>query len=452
MSRVSIPVGWRPTHAHLRAVLVALGGSLAGLLAGLPELVLLTAPLALVAAWGAAGRPSGRPAAQLRLSEEVVREDGTATAVTEVRGLAGADAVSSQIPPAPGTSRRPEHGARTVALSRPERRDGVALVTGADPVRWGVHQVGPGAAGALGVWGSWVWGPAPLDARTLRAVPAPEAFDAAASAPHPRGLIGRHRSVRPGEGAEFDTVRPFRWGDRLRRIHWARSSRSAELHVTSSSADQDTHIALLLDAQRDIVPPHPAGTAPSSTLDRAVRSAAALGEHFAREGDRVSLQVLPTGPLGRVPPGTGARQARRILDVLSLVAPAAEREVDVARLRLGLAPGTLVVLVSPLLTASAGLRAAALARSGMTVLLVDVLGGGPEESPAPEEGPAAAPEEVDPGLHLAWRIRMIERAEEISRLRRAGVAVVPWQGAGSLDAVLRMLVRRGSRSSVGASG
>lgn len=480
---------WRPTHAHARTVLITAGGILLALLGGRPDLILLVTPLALVAVWGMVTRPRGRPEARLRLSRTVVRETEESQVVTQIRGIRGADTASSQIPPSPWTLRRPDHGAQTVAvpartpLAQPERDDGgaarepgaefgresdppgatgsedllpgvaVEIVTGADPARWGVHRVGPGAAGALGPWGSWVWGPVPLEAQTLRAVPVPEAFEASAPAPHPRGLIGRHRSARPGEGAEFDTVRPFRWGDRLRRIHWARSSRSAELHVTSSYADQDTHLALLLDAQEDIDPPDVRADggehdAAPSTLDRALRSTAAISEHFVRAGDRVSLQVIPAGRVGRVPPGTGVRQARRILDVLSHVSPAPERSVDFSRLRLGLAPGTLVVLVSALLSEAAGLRAVALARSGLTVVVVDVLGDASEPvTVSAGRGPASPAEDVDPVRQLAWRLRMLERAEQIRRLRRAGVAVVPWRGPGSMDAVLRLLARRGARTS-----
>lgn len=460
------PGRWRPTHAHARAVLVGAGGLLLALLTGRPDLVLVVAPLVLVAVWGMLARPQGRPEGRLRLSRTVLGESEEGHVITEIRGLGGADTASSQVMPSPWTVRRPDHGARTVMApggkrgGLPEEGQDVRIITGVDPERWGVHRVGPAAAGALGPWGSWVWGPVPLDACTLRAVPDPDLFESSAPAPHPRGLIGRHRSVRPGEGAEFDTVRPFRWGDRLRRIHWARSSRSSELHVTASHADQDIHLALLLDAQEDLVPPcssvtDQGGAAAPSSLDRAVRSTAAISEHFARAGDRVSLQVLPAGRLrqfGRVPPGTGIRQARRILDVLSHVSPAVERSPDLSRIRLGLTPGTLVVLVSALLSEAAVLRAAALVRSGLTVVIVDVLGDQAAAAPGASEGGPEAYVNGGDAAPLAWRLRMLERQDEVRRLRGAGVAVVPWRGPGSLDAVLRLLARRGTGAAPPGAG
>ena len=38
----------------------------------------------------------------------------------------------------------------------------------------------------------------------------------------------------------------------------------------------------------------------------------------------------------------------------------------------------------------------------------------------------------DPYAALAWRIRRLDRSDEVHRLRAAGVPVVPWRGPGSL--------------------
>jgi hypothetical protein len=48
----------------------------------------------------------------------------------------------------------------------------------------------------------------------------------------------------------------------------------------------------------------------------------------------------------------------------------------------------------------------------------------------------------DPFLTLAWRIRRLDRQDELHRLRTAGVPVVSWHGPGSLDLVLRDLGAR----------
>ena len=47
----------------------------------------------------------------------------------------------------------------------------------------------------------------------------------------------------------------------------------------------------------------------------------------------------------------------------------------------------------------------------------------------------------DPYASLAWRIERLERDRDLRRARERGIAVVPWQGPGSLDSVLRGLHR-----------
>ena len=70
--------------------------------------------------------------------------------------------------------------------------------------------------------------------------------------PHPRGLVGAYRSQRPGSGSEFDRLRPFQVGDRLRRIHWPVSLRTGTLHVTSTYGDEDSQVVLVVDATSDL--------------------------------------------------------------------------------------------------------------------------------------------------------------------------------------------------------
>lgn len=101
-------------------------------------------------------------------------------------------------------------------------------------------------------------------------------------------------------------------------------------------------------------------------------------------------------------------------------------------MRLGITPGTLVVIVSSLVSEAMFSRAAALAHSGITVVAIDVLGdSAPDYRGQPEHE------------RIAWRLRMLERDREIRRVQQAGAAVVPWRGPGSLDLILRQLARRG---------
>jgi uncharacterized protein (DUF58 family) len=244
-------------------------------------------------------------------------------------------------------------------------------------------------------------------------------------------LVGLHRSSRGGEGNEFAGIRPFRPGDRMRRINWTRSARSNELQVNSTSADLDTHIALVVDATDDFgISEGIDGLA--SSLDSTVRAAGAIAEHYAPHGERVSLRVFGTTVAHTVSPGTGRAQLRRILDTLARVTPTthgrAGYRTPAARQR-GVIGGQITVLLSPLIAPEALDLAVALGRQGMSVIVVDTL-------------PDHATQDEDRYIALAWRIRVLERRREVRSVLAAGIPVIRWHGPGSLDHVIRELSHR----------
>jgi hypothetical protein len=88
-----------------------------------------------------------------------------------------------------------------------------------------------------------------------------------------------------------------------------------------------------------------------------------------------------------------------------------------------------VVLVSAMVSPQATATAAMLAAGGFPVVMLDTL------------GDQVQPEDEDAVARIAWRIRMLERQQEIAAVRGRGVPVVPWVGAGSLDSALRQMGR-----------
>ena len=184
-----------------------------------------------------------------------------------------------------------------------------------------------------------------------------------------------HRSARSGEGNEFAAIRPFRSGDRLRRINWIRSARSNELQVNSTWADLDTHIALIVDATEDFgVSEGIDGLA--SSLDGAVRAAGAIAEHYAPRGERVSLSTFGTTAITSLPPGTGRAQLRRILDTLARVVPSERGRYGsrgpTPRPRVA-SGGQITVMLSPLIAPEVLDLVVTLGRQGMPVIVVDTL-------------------------------------------------------------------------------
>ena len=100
---------------------------------------------------------------------------------------------------------------------------------------------------------------------------------------------------------------------------------------------------------------------------------------------------------------------------------------------LGIPPGGLVVVLSPLLQPTALDQIMALARGHAAIVVVDTL---------PDDIVAQAAADGVVAAVLSWRIRLLQRAEEIDQLQRRGIPVAPWRGPGSLDLVLRQLSRR----------
>ena len=262
----------------------------------------------------------------------------------------------------------------------------------------------------------------------LSVLPQTAPYDSRAEVPQPDGLVGRHRSRRIGSGTEFEGIRHFAAGDRLKRINWPVSLRTGELHVITTRAEQDAGVWLVVDGLRDIGRSGGIDGA-ASTLDLTVRAAAALAEHHVRTGDRVGLLVVAADPracrsgrgrgtssgstrhLARVrteapqrragaPRPRGRRRQRRLRAVADALHPARHRDGEpAAQRRLG--------------------RRHRHARGS---------------------GDDGADRLALPSL--AARMQKIERDDRLERLAALGCPVVPWRGPGTLDTVLHQLSRR----------
>lgn len=425
--------GWTRTPALSRALVVSLCGLAGGLLLGEPAPVVLAAPFALLAGLAMAHRPRREPVATARAEHTLLHEGQATRLILHVRGADEIEQVTRVVSKVAHTTVSP----RGVSAEAGDDGPWPEVVLRAD--RWGRRQIGEERVALFSRWGGYRWGPRLLTGSRLTVLPVRAPFDLAAEAPQPDGLVGPHRSRRPGEGTELHGIRPFASGDRLRRIHWRESLRSGDLHVVTTRAEQDSAVLLLLDGLADL------GRSDgiegqASSLDLSVRAAAALAAHHLRLGDRVGLRVLQSGG-AVVPFGSGGRHLQRLEQALAGVRPDARGELP-ASLRLGLAPGTVVYLLSPLLAAPVATTAVHFARQGLPALAIDTL---------PDGVRPLLPPSVDSRIaDLAWRVRSLERDELIAQLTAAGVPVTPWRGPGTLDEVLRQLSRRAGRPRVRA--
>jgi uncharacterized protein (DUF58 family) len=289
-------------------------------------------------------------------------------------------------------------------------------------------------------WAGYRWGPVVLPGREMFVLPTLTHARSVGEAPQPLGLIGAHRSRRDGDGSEFSSIRAFHAGDRLRRINWRVSLRQGNLHVESTRAEEDTAILLIVDAMADFGVSGGVGAAESS-LDVTVRAAAALAEQYLRRGDRVSVRVLsPAGEYAGY--GTGTSHLRRILSLLSRIQPGIPRDVAIERIDFRATAGTVVVVLSPMLSGALASATVRLVRSGLPVIVVDPL--------APGVTPMVWPDGDEGINHLAWRMRLLDRDHLLANLASVGCPVVPWLGPRTLEEVLHRLARRAQLPRVGS--
>ena len=410
---------WRPTALHLRAVVGGLGLALLAVAGHRPDLAVLATPLLIIACWGAACRPHGRPRTEILGQGADLVEGQAVTLRVRTSGAQGAQTIGHDLGSTPGVRLRPQ---ARVALVRGDEDESSFLV---QPVRWGPARVGEGERHLRSVWGAfdnrWL-ARHPIE---LTVAPAPGAFTSDAPVPHPSRMLGVHGARNAGEGAEFNDIRLFQPGDRPRLVHWPTSVRTGRLHVRTTYAQADTQVLLVVDAFADIPAP---SRQEEGSLSRTVHAAASVAAWCLRTGDRMGLRVMGavTTP---VPAGHGRRHYLRVLGTLGRLRPGSDRTPASRRPRLATPPGSLVVVLSPLTETQVVELAAQQAACGLDVLVVDT-----------------APQLSDPrGLssveYAVRQVLALERERTIAALAHRGIAVVPWRGPGTLDAALTAMSR-----------
>ncbi len=439
---------WAPTRALVGAILVSVILLPLGLLARRPDILLLGVPAAIVATWGMAARPTGTPTVHTRLSPTVVTEGTRIGWRAYVTAPPGAEDACVAIAATPYVV---ADGSPALAADLGGATDGapVELATALVAIRWGRYEAGAAILALTSTLGAFRWSPGQLPDTALVVLPGKESFTSRTGMPHPRGVVGRNRSQRRGEGSDFAAVRAYGPGDRLARIDWRVSTRTGVLQVSAMHADLDTQVLLVVDAFHDLgASGGVAGT--SSSLDTAVRAATALAEHYLRVGERVGLLVLGVSGVEPVRARAGQVQFRRIRDSLARIrAGSVQGSEDRATTALlaRIPAGAMVLLLTPGISAAALERAHGLAGAGPTVLVIDTLprAAAAADRLSPTDLDAIAPLSSlrDVAVtRIAWRLRLLERHGQLRRLRANGIPVVAWVGPGSLDEVLRQLQRQ----------
>lgn len=113
--------------------------------------------------------------------------------------------------------------------------------------------------------------------------------------------------------AEDVTVRDYRRGDDLRRVHWRSSARAGELMVRREEQPWQARATLLLDNRAQAHVGHGA----ASSLETAVSLVASIARHLAQRGYAVRLATAATHEAWH--DHTGAASTEALIDQLAVV-------------------------------------------------------------------------------------------------------------------------------------
>jgi uncharacterized protein (DUF58 family) len=420
---------WAPTRALGRAVLISGVLLLLAVILGRVDLVVIAAPFALGTAWAMRRPPVRGPMAEVHLAQDVTAEAGAAGATVIVGNPSsvGFDIAVTRVTYSPWIYLK--HGDRPFATDLPPGK-ATSLTLSGLALRWGHHEIGPAVVYAVACDGLLLSSTAVGNGGEVKVHPQMPAFRADQAMPRSAARVGIHRSRRPGEGGELAGVRHHAPGDRLRRIDWRVTLRTRELHVAHTLSDRDAEVVVLLDVLYEAGQSGGIG-GQASVVDTCVRAAAAITEHYLRQGDRVSLLEYSGHPR-QLRPASGRRQFYTALEwLLATRATEGSGDPPVFGLDPHLTPSSALVLVlTPMLGPQSADMIATLARAGRVVVAVDTLG---DLADRPVFGSQWTP--------VAQRLWRLERDNTIGALREVGVPVVRWIGAGSLDEVLRDMAR-----------
>jgi uncharacterized protein (DUF58 family) len=391
-------------------------GLVAGLALGLPELVALVMPLALVLAVGLAiGRPP-KLHVEGGLERERTLEGDEVTFSVRVRAAGAVERLELNLALPDGLA---GDGPVTLHLAADDEQE---LELPIRCVRWGAYTPGEVHVRAADRLAAFAFEDV-VDLRApLKVYPRPEQLLEILKPLETQVYTGNQVARAKGDGIEFSEIRPFVPGDRVRRINWRASARRGELVVNELHPERNADVILLLDTFSE------ARTAERGTLDLMVRAAAALAAEYLARKDRVGV-VAFGGVVNWLLPATGVSQLYRIVDSLldtEIVLSYAWKGVNLLPSRT-IPPKALVIALSPLLDERSTGALLDLRARGFDLAVVEV-------SPVPFTPPGSSATD-----ELAHRLWVHLRAAVRWQYESAGVPVVEWQDgvplAGPLEEV-----------------
>lgn len=201
--------------------------------------------------------------------------------------------------------------------------------------------------------------------------------------------------------AEDVTVREYRRGDDLRRVHWRSSARVGQLMVRREEHPWEARATVLLDNR---IGAH-AGRGPSSSLETAIMAAASVAVHLDARGYAVRL-VTADGPAG-----PDAEPVSVLLERLAVVGRSWRADLDTTWCGESARVGNVVAVLGAVAARDAGaLRRIHHASGHAAAIVVDV----DQWGASPQTGPSA--HETLRGI--GWRIAAVGRTVALDQAWR----------------------------------
>ena len=398
---------------------------------GRSDLAVLGAPFAVFVPLALARSERAAVHVAFSLSADRMIEGEHVEALLELSAPAGAERVDFVL--ALPAALRPDPPARALAVHlEPGRTERFPFTL--SPASWGAAEPGAVTLRVHDRFGLVYEDAVAPSALALRVYPRLERLRRVAAPLRTQPFAGSQIARATGEGIEFADIRPFQFGDQVRRINWRASARRGELLLTESNPERTSDVVLLLDGYADV------RHGGAGTLEPLVRAAASLAEaHLARR-DRVGVITFGT-EVSWLAPASGDRRCYQIVEALietAVVRSYRWHNVEELPPRT-LPPRALVLALTPLadrrmLRVMLHLRA-----RGFDVVAVEV-------SPV-----ALVPAGRDGPGELARRLWLLSREALRFQLERVGVPVVALDERGSVAGAVEEVraYRRFARSAGG---
>ena len=130
-----------------------------------------------------------------------------------------------------------------------------------------------------------------------------------------RQLDGQQRSLLPGQGSEFDSLRGYVLGDDVRSIDWRSTARAGDVMVRTWRPERDRRIVIVLDTGRTSA--GRVGDVPR--LDASMDAALLLAALASRAGDRIDLLAVDRRVRARVVHVSRSKVLAAITDAMAVL-------------------------------------------------------------------------------------------------------------------------------------